>query len=236
MDKKELEIVLSHLKAFSSPWPQLEQYHTPSSVAAKLLHFAFMQGDIGGKAVADLGCGTGILAIGAALLGASKVYGVDSDPEALTTAKENERMLFQPGPKDTGPQGSKGTRLPVSKDTGPQGPQPDITWLQSDIGSFSTQVDTVVQNPPFGIQKEHADRPFLEKALSIADTVYSIHHSNPGTRKFINTFVESIESKSYFLSTESFELPKTMKHHKKELERINVDLYKIVKRESTKRK
>ena len=37
----------------------------------------------------DLGTGSGILAIGAALLGFRKVVGIDNDPEAIETAKEN---------------------------------------------------------------------------------------------------------------------------------------------------
>jgi ribosomal protein L11 methyltransferase len=37
----------------------------------------------------DLGTGSGILAIGAALLGFRKVVGIDNDPEAIEVAKEN---------------------------------------------------------------------------------------------------------------------------------------------------
>jgi len=48
--------------------------------SACLLHTADSQfGDISGCTVADLGCGCGILSIGAALLGASYVLGVDLD-------------------------------------------------------------------------------------------------------------------------------------------------------------
>ena len=39
--------------------------------------------------VLDVGCGSGILAIGAALLGASEVTGVEIDPDAVAVAKEN---------------------------------------------------------------------------------------------------------------------------------------------------
>ncbi len=42
-----------------------------------------------GERVADLGCGSGILAIGAALLGASAVCAWDVDPLAVVTAREN---------------------------------------------------------------------------------------------------------------------------------------------------
>lgn len=39
--------------------------------------------------VLDVGCGTGILAIAAALLGADECLGIDIDPEAVRVAKEN---------------------------------------------------------------------------------------------------------------------------------------------------
>ena len=39
--------------------------------------------------IIDYGCGSGILAIAAALLGASKVYAVDNDPQAITATLSN---------------------------------------------------------------------------------------------------------------------------------------------------
>lgn len=44
-----------------------------------------------GASVLDLGCGSGILSIGALLLGADKALAVDIDPNALGTARENAR-------------------------------------------------------------------------------------------------------------------------------------------------
>lgn len=45
----------------------------------------------GGERVLDYGCGSGILAIAASKLGASRVDAVDTDPEAIGTAAENAR-------------------------------------------------------------------------------------------------------------------------------------------------
>ena len=42
--------------------------------------------------VLDIGCGSGILAIAAMLLGAEKGFGVDIDPVAVKTATENGKM------------------------------------------------------------------------------------------------------------------------------------------------
>ena len=42
-----------------------------------------MKGDIEGKVVCDLGSGTGVLAIGASLLGAASVKGVEIDEKAV---------------------------------------------------------------------------------------------------------------------------------------------------------
>ncbi len=47
------------------------------------------QADLSGKTVIDYGCGSGILAIAAALLGAEKVICVDNDPQALQATQAN---------------------------------------------------------------------------------------------------------------------------------------------------
>ncbi|MAX50718.1 MAG: 50S ribosomal protein L11 methyltransferase [Methylophaga sp.] len=47
------------------------------------------QADLKGKYVIDYGCGSGILAIAAALLGAERVIGVDTDPQALEATRAN---------------------------------------------------------------------------------------------------------------------------------------------------
>jgi len=46
----------------------------------------------GGESVLDYGCGSGILAIAAAKLGASEVWGVDIDPQAIQAAAYNADM------------------------------------------------------------------------------------------------------------------------------------------------
>jgi len=145
MKQRQLEIMLEQLKAFPSPSAVLEQYSTPAPIAAQLLHFAFLRGDIWHKRVVDLGCGPGILAIGAALLGATAT-GVDADERVLEVAQLNA--------------GTVGV---------------DVKWVESSIQDFQGAYDTVVMNPPFGAQKRHSDRPFLLKATKIGEVVYLLH-------------------------------------------------------------
>ena len=80
-------MLLEQVEGFDSPNVNLEQYATPALLAAEILHFAYMQGDLEGT-VFDLGCGTGMLAIGAKLLGAEKVVGFDVDNKALELARK----------------------------------------------------------------------------------------------------------------------------------------------------
>ena len=86
MKKKDLEVLLSQFQSFVQPQVKLEQYQTPSSLAADLLWDAYQKGNIQGKTLADFGCGTGIFGLGALFLGAKKVFFVDIDARALALA------------------------------------------------------------------------------------------------------------------------------------------------------
>lgn len=147
MKKRKLEILLEQVKGFESPDVRREQYATPAVVASELLYFAYMNGDLSGS-VADLGCGTGVLAIGAALLGTKKIIGIDSDIRALKVAQQNAKQL-----------------------------DVNVEWVCCDVRDFCGRFDTVVMNPPFGAQDKGNDRPFLDKALEIGSVIYSIHNA-----------------------------------------------------------
>lgn len=68
---KNLQSMLEDIATFEHPKIELEQYTTSSHIAACVLHTAqFVYGDIDRKSVADLGCGSGVLSVGAALLNA----------------------------------------------------------------------------------------------------------------------------------------------------------------------
>lgn len=59
--------------------------HETTSLCLKLLEKYMKPSD----KVLDVGCGSGILSVGAALLGSKDILAVDIDPEAVKTAKEN---------------------------------------------------------------------------------------------------------------------------------------------------
>lgn len=146
MKKKSLEIALQKIPSHPNPKPNLEQYITPAKIAADVLFFAHSLGDIYDRKVVDLGCGTGIFAIGAKLLGAKEVIGIDIDEKAIEVAG---KML---------------DRYNVSVD-----------FRVCEIKDFNGKCDTVLQNPPFGAQHKHADMPFLKKGLEISKVLYSLH-------------------------------------------------------------
>jgi putative methylase len=160
MKKKQLEILLERLEGFKNPSPEMEQYVTPARVAADMLYLATLRGDLGACAVCDLGTGTGMLAIGAALLGA-RAIGVDIDTQALKIARANA------------------ARMGV-----------EVEFIRGDISSIALRgIDTVIMNPPFGAQKASiGDRAFLSKAKEIANAIYTLH--NQGSEGFIKRFVE----------------------------------------------
>ena len=55
------------------------------------------QADVRGSEVIDYGCGSGVLSIASALLGAVKVHSVDNDPQAISATIDNGRRNKVPG-------------------------------------------------------------------------------------------------------------------------------------------
>ena len=81
-----------------NPKVHLEQYTVSEQIAANMLYVAaYVNDDIVGKSVLDLGCGTGRLALGALFVGAKDVVGVDIDRLAIQTANENSKNVFLAG-------------------------------------------------------------------------------------------------------------------------------------------
>lgn len=200
MKLKQLEMTLQRLSGFPRPKAALEQYQTPAPLAARLLYHALMKGDIEGKRVVDLGCGTGMLAIGAALLGAESVTGLDIDEGALTVARENARLM-----------------------------DVEVTFLSTDLreGGCEARIgacDTVVMNPPFGAQKAHADRPFIDCALSVADVTYSIF--NAGSIPFVEAYTAQKAEVTEKIGG-AFPIKRTFAFHTKDVQEIEVEILRL---------
>jgi putative methylase len=198
--KSSLAIKLSKLRLFESADTRLEQYPTDSEIAAEVLWNAFMRGDIKGKVIADLGCGTGILGIGAILLGAKKVFFVDKDAAALDVLKDNLK--------------SAGIGAGFSVEN-------------VDISDFNGKAEIVIQNPPFGTREKHIDREFLEKAMQFAKVIYSFHKES--TSEFIEKLSSEKEFIIAERWSFGFPLKQTMSFHRKRIQRIAVMCFRLEK-------
>jgi putative methylase len=199
--KNDLERALSEIKANPMPNAYLEQYTTPPEVAAETLYLAaYVYSDIIDKTVVDLGCGTGRFAIGAALLGAKEVFGVDVDRVVVRMAQDNAK------------------RMNVKTET---------NWVVAEIDAVRGTFNTILQNPPFGVQRRRADRKFITKALELGSTIYSFHKSGESNREFIKRFIEGHGGRITNVFPMKMEIPWMFTFHTKRKLSIKVDLYRI---------
>jgi putative methylase len=200
--KKELELrlqktVSTEIKEYKITY---EQYVTPASIASDMLWEAYHSGNIAEKSVLDAGCGTGIFSIGAALLYAKKVIGVDIDAEMIMAAKKNAELFNL-----------------------------DIDLKIADFYDFDTRVDTIIMNPPFGAQlaNRKADSLFIKKAISIADMIYSLHMKNSGP--YILSLLKEKGWNGFIIREYDFPIPAMYKFHKKPRALFNVICIKASK-------
>ncbi len=203
--RKDLAVFLSKLKTFSKPNQQFEQYSTDSETAASLLWQAYLAENITDKYVLDLGAGTGILGIGALLLGASHVEFIEMDATVYTALKENLAILTEHWEIDI---------------TG------KWTFTNNNIstcGKTMREDAVVVMNPPFGTQMKHADKLFLTAATKMAPIIYTMHKTT--TRNFVQAFTADNNLIISWHENVSYPLKNTLGHHKKRLERIQVTLF-----------
>jgi putative methylase len=197
----DLERALQQVEPHPSPNAFLEQYTIQVDVASEFLFLAaYTNDDIIGKTVVDLGCGSGRLATGAVLLGAREAVGVDIDRSAVKKARESAERL------------SLASRL---------------SWIAGDIDVLRGRFNTVLQNPPFGVQRRSADRRFLLKAMELAPRVYSLHKAGEANRAFIKRFIEANGGKVTSIFQMRFNIPRMFKFHTERRHEVDVDLYRI---------
>ena len=201
MKLKNIISDLESLETFSSPTDDLEQYQTPASVAGEMIHYISNNYSIQNYSIADLGCGTGILGIAAALCGCKNVFLFDIDEEALEIAKNNVESLEL---------------------------NDNIQIIQTDVNQLrlckklNKFFDLVITNPPFGIRSENgADVEFLKTASYLCNnTIFSLHKFS--TVNFLKKFYNKngiSDIKSFKIE---YNLPKTYKFQKKKEKNIDV--------------
>lgn len=203
--KSGLAIALSKLESFKEPKVRVEQYSMDSEIGAEVLWNALYRGDTR-KVIVDLGCGTGILGIGALLLGAKKVYFLDIDEKVIVQAKKNLARV-----KNEYEINGK------------------AIFLCKDVKDFKERVDVVLQNPPFGTKQKHIDKEFLEKAVELAPVIYSFHKIS--TKIFVESFVKDNNLKITAYFKFRFPLKQTMKFHRREIKRIDVGCWRLEKKD-----
>ena len=196
--KKHLEMRLQNIPSHPKTKVGLEQYTTPSVIASDLIWNAFGIGDIEDKNIVDLGCGTGIFAIGSALMGANSSIGVDIDEDSIQLAKDvSEKLKLD-----------------------------NVEFIVSDIDEFNQPLnaDTLFQNPPFGSQRnadKGQDLKFVKKAIEIdAKVIYSFHMAS--TEEFLIKFYEDNNLKITHIFRYKFPIPKIYEFHNKEKQIVNV--------------
>jgi putative methylase len=195
--RSELVRKLSRVPLAENPRADLEQVGTPADAAAELLFAAVRLDGLAGRSVLDLGSGTGRLAIGAALLGADPVVGVEVDPALVATARA------------------------AARDAGVT-----VEWVAADVAEYDRRADLVLMNPPFGAQRRHADRPFWDRAFALASrSVHAFALADSRTfiaRRAVARNVQVLETQPV-----AWEFPRTFPHHSRRRVTLAVDRWAL---------
>uniref|UniRef100_A0A182FB22 Methyltransferase-like protein 5 n=2 Tax=Anopheles albimanus TaxID=7167 RepID=A0A182FB22_ANOAL len=203
---KTLEEYLQGVEDFDSPKVSLEQYITPPHIASQVLYAVQTKyGDLEGRTVLDLGCGTGMLSIGAAMLGAALVIGTEIDADAVKNFQDNcdEFELY------------------------------NVDCLQADVLQLrglwgGTRFDTVLMNPPFGTKNNAGiDMHFLRTGLELArGAVYSLHKT--ATRDHITCKTAEWGIKATVVAELRYNLALSYKFHRRRSVDIAVDFWRFI--------
>lgn len=201
--RRYLEQLLEQVPPHPAPRIELEQYTTPAPLVAHIVWVAeTVYGDITGRRVLDLGCGTGRFSLAALLLGAEEVLAVDIDPRALSIAREVVPHLYREV----------------------TGEEPHLHLLCTDVKLLEVRrkFDTVLQNPPFGHHRPGADTEFLVKALQVSDVVYTMHKTS--TRRYVLNLIEKYNFRAQVLFTVEYPIPPMFPHHRERKHIVLVDV------------
>ncbi len=197
MRHAELVRALEAVEGPARPRADLEQVVTPPEVAAELLFAAERWDGLGGRSVLDLGAGTGRLAIGAALLGATPVVAVELDPEL---AERGRAAAARAGL--------------------------EVEFVVGDVRAWDRAAEVVLMNPPFGAQRRGADRPFWDRALALASrSVHAFALAD--SRTFIAGRVVARGAQILETQPVAWRLPRTFPHHRRRAVMLPVDRWAV---------
>lgn len=206
MKLRKLEEYLQGVDGFEKPKILLEQYPTPSHIASCMLfEIQSKYDDLENKLVADLGSGSGMLSIGAFLLGAQFTVGFELDSDAIEIFRNNVADMELPA----------------------------IDCVQCDvirdltIDSWDNVFDTVVMNPPFGTKHNAGmDMRFLESAVRLSNqSIYSLHKTS--TRDYISKKTKEWNVTGEVVAKLRYNIDSLYKFHKKSSVDIEVDFWKF---------
>lgn len=170
---------------------------TPPEAAADLLAAVERWDGLAGRSVVDLGSGTGRLAIGAALLGAGPVVAVEADPDLVRQARASARELGAA-----------------------------VQFKVGDVRTYDRPAEIVVMNPPFGAQRSHADRPFWDRALALAER--AVHaFALADSRSFIMRRAVASRAQVLEVRPVAWRLARTFPHHTHRQVAISVDRWAL---------
>ena len=158
---------------------------------------ALAEGNLAGRRVADLGSGTGRLAIGAALLGAAPVEGIEIDPTLVEVARATARRA-----------------------------RVRVEFAAGDVASWHGPAEVVIMNPPFGAQRRHADRPFWDAALAgPGRSIYGFALTS--ARAFVLARLADAGALVAWTRSIPWSLPRVFAHHTRARADLGVDLWAV---------
>ncbi len=101
------------------------------------------------------------------------------------------------------------------------------TFFCGDVVDFSEQIDTVVMNPPFGVQTRKADKVFLEHAMGLSHTIYSIHKIESG--QFLEALARDHHWNVDLLFEADFPVKQSYVFHTKKVHPVRIGVWRLRK-------
>ena len=167
----------------------LEQYATEGDLAAYWMLAVDQLDGLEGRRVADLGAGNGILGIAARMLGAENVVFVETDEDAAEVLQQNINGLDD----------ELAQRASIRK-----------AHIGADEFSLD-RPDIIVMNPPWGVQRAKADRPFLEAGFASEASAIHVLHSDNAVH--LEAMANASDWAGEVVLRTTFRLPPTYAHH-----------------------